>query len=120
MPRLWPLIAPWLRIPRAHVYRAPDGTTHAVVATSGVDQGDHLSALLAPVGVASLHEAIEEKGIAFAVQDDTYCLVDPSKTGELLDEAMSWDEFGDVAAPLRAFFCEELTVKLNMRNVYKS
>ena len=58
IPRMWPLLAPWLRIPGAHIYKDSDGVLHEIVATTGVDQGCPGSSILACLGIAPVHKTL--------------------------------------------------------------
>jgi len=75
VPRMWPLLSRWFRVPRRHVYRDPQGALHPIVAQVGVDQGCPGSSTLACIGVAGLHESLAEHCFVAGLQDDTYLLM---------------------------------------------
>ena len=56
VPMMWPLLAPWIREPRQHVYKDDAHTLHHIAASGGLDQGDPVSALLAPLSIVTAHE----------------------------------------------------------------
>ena len=85
IPRMWPLLAPWFRLPRRHTYKDRSGVLHTITATTGVDQGCPGSSTLACLGIAPLHEALAEHGMVVGLQDDTYLLLSQDRLKDGLE-----------------------------------
>lgn len=85
MPRMWPLVAPWIRQPREHVYKDDDGIIHRISAPGGLDQGDPSSSLLAPLGITIALELLRVHGKVFGEIDDTYILCKPDRVKHALE-----------------------------------
>jgi hypothetical protein len=86
-PRMWPLLAPWIRCQRSHVYKDDTGALHDVPAVNPLDQGCPSSGMLACIAAIPLHTAMKTHGRTFGFQDDTYVLVDPPKAKDCLVHA---------------------------------
>ena len=83
-PRLWPLLAPWIRSPRVHIYRDDTGALHEIIAENPLDQGCPSSSLLACISAIPLHNELKSYGSTFGFQDDTYVLTEPHKAKDCL------------------------------------
>ena len=83
-PRLWPLLAPWIRSARVHIYRDDSGALHEIAAENPLDQGCPSSSLLACISAIPLHNEMKTHGDTFGFQDDTYVLTEPHKARECL------------------------------------
>ena len=87
VPRMWPLISRWLRVPRRHVYKDPHGELHIITAVTGVGQGCRSASFLASLGVAPVHEALREYAPVAALQDDTYLMPNPDHFTDAAENA---------------------------------
>ena len=85
IPRMWPLLRPWIREPREHVYRDDQGVIHRIDAPGGLDQGDPSSAILAPLGITTSHETLSAHGKILGEIDDTYLLLKPNQVKDGLE-----------------------------------
>ena len=77
VPRMWPLLAAWIRQPREHIYIDDEREVFRILASRGLDQGDPASALLAPLGIVSAHNALQAHAAVLGEMDDTYLLIKP-------------------------------------------
>ena len=85
IPRMWPLLAPWVRLPRCHMYKDSNGVLHNIHATTGVDQGCPGSSSLGCLGITSLHESLSEFSTVAGLQDDTYLLINQDRIKDALE-----------------------------------
>ncbi len=85
IPRMWPLLAPWIRQPREYIYVDEEREVHRVLASKGLDQGDPASALLAPLGIVAAHHALQTHAAILGEMDDTYLLIEPNGVKEALE-----------------------------------
>jgi hypothetical protein len=85
IPRMWPLLASWIRQPREHIFLDEEREVHRIPASKGLDQGDPASSLLAPLGIATAHDRLAPHGFVLGEMDDTYLLMKPDKVADGLN-----------------------------------
>jgi hypothetical protein len=94
LPRMWPLVAPWIRCSRTHVFKDSGGTTHRINTYGPLDQGGPESSPLACVAAVPYYTKLGACRAAY--QDDGYFLLKPA-------EVPQW--MADVEGALQAIGC---------------
>ena len=94
LPRMWPLVAPWIRCSRVHVFKDSGGVAHKVNTYGPLDQGGPESSPLACVAAVPYYEKLGSLRAAY--QDDGYFLLKPA-------EVPQW--MADVEGALQAIGC---------------
>ena len=94
LPRMWPLVAPWIRCSRTHVFKDSGGATHAIKTYGPLDQGGPESSPLACVAAVPYYEKLGANRAAY--QDDGYFLLKPA-------EVPQWA--ADIESALQAIGC---------------
>lgn len=77
MPRMWPLVAPWIRCMRTHVFKDAGGVTHKINTYEPLDQGGPESSPLACVAAVPYYEKLGTCRAAY--HDDGYFPLKPAE-----------------------------------------
>ena len=85
VPRMWPLLAPWIRSGRVHVYKDTCGDLHQIEAYGPLDQGCPSSSPLACLGAIPFFCTMGLYGGHAEYQDDGYFMMKPDRVALCLD-----------------------------------